>query len=131
MLNYYGFPSVSFYFHAAYHGSDIYNCIAAIDKKMVKKYFIGNCKWISDGCGLVDVIKDLSSNFYSDHLDETPGPPKMWFEKKIKGIRSFHYLEYHIVENNNFIIDVWGKSACRWDIRKTKGARRRWIRSDK
>ena len=63
------FLDVLFHFHVSYHGSDICDCITAIDKKFMKKVSVRSCKWINDGCGLVKALESFPSNFYFDHIE--------------------------------------------------------------
>ena len=78
------FPDVSFHFHASYHGSDICDCVASIDKKAIKRFSVGERKWIKDGHGFVEALGTLPSNFYSDDIENTV-PPIMRCKKKLTG----------------------------------------------
>jgi len=114
------FPNVLFHFHTFYYRSNIYNYIATIDKKAIKRFSVGERKWIKDGHGFVEALGTLPSNFYFDDI-ENMTLLIMWC-KKIDGIRLIH------CHGDHFIWDMWGKSADRWAIQRTNETNPRWIR---
>ena len=68
------FPQISFHFHAAHHGSDICDCIAAIDKREIRKYTLKCGKYIYKGEDLVTALEPLGGNFFSDWIVKGPDP---------------------------------------------------------
>ena len=132
------FPQISFHFHASHHGSDICDCIAAIDKKAVKRYPLGNTKWVLNGQDFVDSVAPLSGNFYSDWITKE-SDASIKAKNSIKGIRSFHCFEINVFNiqkdpNSEEFFDIkrtdgdlkitaWRRSFDRWDISKTPSGR--------
>ena len=136
------FPQISFHFHAAHHGSDICDCIAAIDKREIRKYTLKCGKYIYKGEDLVTALEPLGGNFFSDWIVKGPDPI-IRAKNEISKIRSFHCFEFNfsklqqeigmnfhdlIKMDGEYTISAWAKSFDNWDISKTQTGRWRKLK---
>ena len=62
-------PRLAFHFHASYHGSDICDCVASLNKRAIKNFSLASHRGISNGEDLVEALGGLKGEFISTTLE--------------------------------------------------------------